>query len=83
VRLPCRDRSERPGGGQRKVALERLARFRVMTRQGERRNQERRRRQDSEIGDRARGQRRDGEADREAVSDQTLQGTSARGRLGP
>jgi hypothetical protein len=30
VRLPCRDRLERPGGGQREVALQRLARFRIM-----------------------------------------------------
>jgi len=38
VRLPCRDRLERPDGGQREVALERLARFGVMTGQGERRH---------------------------------------------
>ena len=38
MRLPCRDRLERPGGGQREVALQRLARFRVMTGQGERRH---------------------------------------------
>ena len=38
VRLPCRDRLERPGGGQREVALQRLARFGVMTGQGERRH---------------------------------------------
>src|SRR5271166_3137156 len=38
IRLPCRDRPERPGGGQREVALERLARFRIMIGQGERRH---------------------------------------------
>jgi hypothetical protein len=36
VRLPCRDRLEGPGGGQREVALQRLARFGVTTGQGER-----------------------------------------------
>ena len=38
VRLPCPDRLERPGGGQREVALQRLARLGVMTGQGERRH---------------------------------------------
>ena len=37
VRLKCRDRLERSGGGQREVTLQRLARFGVMTGQGERR----------------------------------------------
>ena len=41
VRLECRDRLERPGGGQREVALQRLARFGVMTGQGERRHKDR------------------------------------------
>src|SRR5574337_2091112 len=38
IRLKCRDRLERPAGGQREVALERLARFGVMTGHGERRH---------------------------------------------
>ena len=46
VRLPCRDRLERPGGGQREVALQRLARFRIMTGQGERRHKDRMRPRD-------------------------------------
>ena len=37
VRLKCRDRLERPGGGQCEVALQRLARLRIMTGQGKRR----------------------------------------------
>ena len=41
VRLACRDRLERPGGGQREVALQRLARFRIMIGQGERRHKDR------------------------------------------
>ena len=40
IRLPCRDRLELPGGGQREVALQRLARFRIMTGQGERRHKD-------------------------------------------
>ena len=39
--LKCRDRLERPGGGQHEVALERLARLRVPTGQGERRDKDR------------------------------------------
>src|SRR5277367_1873930 len=46
VRLPCRDRLERPGRGQREVALQRLARFRIMTGQGERSHKDRMRPRD-------------------------------------
>ena len=45
-RLPCRDRLERPGGRQREIALERLARLGVLTGQGERRHKQRMRRLD-------------------------------------
>jgi hypothetical protein len=40
VRLPCRDRLERRGGGPGEVALQRLARFRIMIGQGERRHED-------------------------------------------
>ena len=38
-RLPCRDRLERPRGGQHEVALQHLARFGIMTGQSERRDE--------------------------------------------
>ena len=38
--LPRRDRLERRGGGRREVALQRLARFRILIGQGERRRQD-------------------------------------------
>ena len=46
MRLPRRDRPERPDGRQREVALQRLARFRIMTGQGERRYKNRMRPRD-------------------------------------
>jgi hypothetical protein len=39
-RPPRRDRLDRPGGGQREIALQRRTRFRIMTGQGERRHQD-------------------------------------------
>jgi len=40
VRPNCRDRLDQPGEGQREVVLQRLARFRIMTGQGERRDKD-------------------------------------------